>query len=89
VAARLGQLGQPVRHWIERTGPIPESFDDHLTTLRSAVNQTGPLVRGEVIRVAFGFDLFTDYPWDLAGQGAVGSAAARNYLDHLRGVNNP
>src|SRR5262249_31516090 len=56
IAARLAQLGEPVRHWIERTGPILETFDEHLRTLPAAVNQAGPMVRGEVIRVAFGID---------------------------------
>jgi len=43
------------------------------------------MVRGEVIRVAFGIDLFADCPWDLAGPGLFGVADARDYLLKLRG----
>ena len=87
IATRLAQFGEPVRYWIERTGPILETFDDHLQTLLATVKQTGPMVKGEVIRVAFGIDLFSDYPWDLASPGSVGVTAARAYLLKLRSGN--
>jgi hypothetical protein len=84
IATRLAQLGEPVRHWIERTGPTGETIDEHLQRLPAAVNQAGPMVRGEVIRIAFGIDLFTDQPWDLAGPGLFGVADARDYLRKMR-----
>jgi hypothetical protein len=85
VAARLEQLGSPVRHWLERGGPIAETLDDHLTRLPTAANQTGPLVRGEVVRVAHGMDFFSDVFWDTAGRfGRRGVSDAALELTRLR-----
>src|SRR5205823_754068 len=67
VATRLEQLGSPVRYWLERRGPVAEKFDDHIAGLSTAAAQAGPLVRGAVVRVAYGTDFFTDVFWDTAG----------------------
>jgi hypothetical protein len=85
VAARLEQLGRPVRHWLERRGPIAEEFDDHLVGLAAAANQAGELVRGEIIRVAYGVDFFTNVFWDTAGsEGLRGAADAQRQMTRLR-----
>jgi hypothetical protein len=90
VAARLEQLGSPVRSWLERRGPVAEKFDDHLIGLSSAADQAGPVVRGEIIRVAYGTDFFTDVFWDTAGpHGVRGMSKARDYLDQLRDEATP
>jgi hypothetical protein len=80
VAARLEQLGSPVRCWLEQRGPVAEKFDDHLVRLTAAANQAGPVVRGEIIRVAHGMDFLTDVFWDLADpDGGRGMSDARDY----------
>jgi hypothetical protein len=85
VAARLEQLGNPVRRWLERQGPVPEKFDDHLAGLFAAANQAGLMVRGEIVRVSYGADFFVNVFWDTAGPlGDRGVSDARDYLDDLR-----
>ncbi len=90
VAARLEQLGTPVRYWLEQRGPVPEKFDKHLVGLPAAGNQAGAVVRGEVVRVAYGTDFFTDLFWDTAGpKGVRGMGDARRILTQLRQRANP
>jgi hypothetical protein len=90
VAAWLERLGSPVRYWLERSGPVGEKFDPHVNGLAAAAIQVGPLVRGEVVRVRYGADFFTDAFWDTAGPfGARGLTAAREYLDQLRDTGGP
>jgi hypothetical protein len=85
VSTRLEQMGTPVRYWLERRGPIAEEFDDHIDGLEAAADQAGPVVRGEIIRVAHGTDFFRNVSWDTAGPlGAHGVSDARDYLDQLR-----
>jgi hypothetical protein len=85
VAARLEQLGSPVRHWLERWGPVAEQFDAHIAGLSTAADRAGPLVRGEVVRVAHGTDFFTDVFWDTAGPfGLRGASDAQGQLTRLR-----
>jgi hypothetical protein len=90
VAARLEQLGSPVRYWLEQSGPVAERFDDHIARLSTAADQAGPVVRGEIIRAGHGMDFFTDVFWDTAGaRGARGMSSAQDYLNHLRGKAKP
>lgn len=85
IAARLARLGEPVRLWLERDGPVAELFDPHLLTLATAAEQHGPLVRGEVVRVSFGMDFFADVFWDTAGAfGVRGLTRARDELAQLK-----
>jgi len=90
VAARLEQLGSPVRYWLERRGPVAEKFDDHIDGLATAADQAGPVVRGEVIRVAYGTDFFIDVFWDTAGSlGKRGASDAQRHLTLLKLKANP
>jgi hypothetical protein len=90
VAARLEQLGSPVRYWLEQHGPVAEKFDDHLARLATAANQVGPVVRGEVIRVAYGIDFFADVFWDAAGShGLRGASDAQRQVIRLKRQGQP